>query len=645
MGNLSKIKREKMLDFLSKLREKYKDDSEMLIINDIELELTKTKYGLVWEEHEERVDIEIKTQVPVFTEIMEREITTNANLPYNFLLEGDNLHSLYLLEKTHKQKIDMALLDPPYNTGNKDFKYDDCYLSLDDDFKHSKWLSFMEKRLKIVHNLLTESGIIAIHIDENEFPQLRMLCDDLFGSKNYIGEFIWKARSGKGGTNSLIAMQHEYILCYAKNINKVNFRQDINVTSKEKLESLRQWGQGVYRKDRPTMFFPILNKGDEFKLPTIEEYNEIYVNNEFQDDYIKELQVKYELDGYEFILPYIDEEYGRWRKGYQGVQQLIDDKMLVVTLDKKGNKCIKKIIPADKKSTIAIDSILINHGSASTGTLQLKELFNNKKVFDTTKPVEVDEFLLELGVYNKPEAIILDCFAGSGTTAHAVMELNKKDCGNRKFILCTNNENEICEKVTYQKLKKLILGYNFNGKKDTVLFEKKLTLQSLKNADKILKEIDDIKTQNKDKFDEIVYPKNIDGVLRIIGRNKGNTKVDGLSANLKYYKTNYIDRFADDDKDAVTDELLQHMTEMVQLEHFIKIDKSNYMIVLTDNDMDEIEKDIDRLNKCKEIYISSRVLLTKTQETLFKSLGIELIYIPEYYFDKELREMGELCLC
>lgn len=110
MGNLSKIKREKMLDFLSKLREQYQDDCEILTINDIELELTKTKYGLVWEEHEERVDIEIKTQVPVFTEIMEREITTNVNLPYNFLLEGDNVHSLYLLEKTHKQKIDMVLL-------------------------------------------------------------------------------------------------------------------------------------------------------------------------------------------------------------------------------------------------------------------------------------------------------------------------------------------------------------------------------------------------------------------------------------------------------------------------------------------------------------------------------------------------------
>lgn len=645
MANLSKIKRERMLNFLNKLREQYEDYSDIITINDIELELTKNKYGLVWEEHEERVDIEMKTQVPVFSEIIEKEITTDSNLPYNFLLEGDNLHSLYLLEKTHKQKVDIALLDPPYNTGNRDFKYDDCYLSLDDDFKHSKWLSFMEKRLKIVFNLLKDSGMIIIHIDENEFSQLKMLCDDLFGSRNYIGEFIWKARSGKGGTNSLIAMQHEYILCYAKDINNVNFRQDINITEKEKLEHLRQWGQGVYREDRPTMFFPILKKGEEFKLPTIEEYNKIYTNGEFQDDYIEELKTKYESDGFEFILPYIDGTYGRWRKGYNGVQKLIDDKLLIVTSDKEGNKFIKKIIPADKKSTVAIDSILVNCGSASTGTRQLKELFDNKKVFDTTKPIEVEKFLLNLGVHDNPEAIILDCFAGSGTTGNAVMELNKEDGGNRKFILCTDNESQICEKVTYEKIKKLIQGYTFKGKKDTVLLEKKITLQSLKNADKILEEIEKIKEENKDKFDKINSPKISDGTLKMTGSKKQNNKVDGINANLKYYKTYYIDKLAEDDKDAVTDELLKHMVEMVQLEHFIKIDNSEYIIILTDNDMDAIEKDIDKLKKCKGMYVSSRVLLTKNQEMLFNNLGIELIYIPEYYFDRELRDMGELCLC
>lgn len=645
VGNSSEEKKKNMLHFLRELKAQYEDINSIYVINDIESSLTKTKHGLVWEEHEERVDVEIKTKVPVFSEVLEKEITTDSNLPYNFLLEGDNLHSLYLLEKTHKEKVDIALLDPPYNTGNKDFKYDDCYLSQDDDFKHSKWLSFMEKRLRIVYNLLKDSGMIIIHIDEKEFSQLKMLCDDLFGSRNYIGEFIWKARSGKGGTNSLIAMQHEYILCYAKNISNINFRQDVNITDKETLEHLRQWGQGVYRKDRPTMFFPILKKGGEFKLPTKEEYEKIYVDEVFQDDYLEELRKKYESNGFEFILPYTNGEYGRWRKGYNGVQELIDNKLLVVTLDKYGNKFIKKIIPADKESTVAIDSMLLDYGSASTGTLQLKELFDNKKVFDTTKPIEVEKFLLNLGVYNNPEAIVLDCFAGSGTTGHAVMELNKEDGGNRKFILCTNNESGICEKVTYEKLKKLIQGYTFKGKKDTILLEKKITLQSLKNANKILEEIEKVKLENNDKFDKINPPKIVNGVLKITGSNKQNNKVDGINANLKYYKTNYIDKLAEDDRDAVTDELLAHMVEMVQLEHFIKIDNSEYVIILTDNDVDNIEKNIECLKKCKGMYVSSRVLLTKSQEMLFNNLGIELIYIPEYYFDKELRDMGELCLC
>lgn len=641
MTNLSKLKRVRMLEFLNKLREEHGDDEAIIAINEIESELTSKKYGLVWEEHEERVDKEIRTKVPVFVDVCDREILTDPKLPFNFILEGDNLHSLYLLEKTHKNCIDIVLIDPPYNTGNKDFMYDDAYLGEDDDFKHSKWLSFMEKRLRIIYKLLKDSGMVIIHIDEHEFSQLKLLCDDLFGDSNYIGEFVWKARSGKGGTNSLIAAQHEYILCYAKNYSSVNFRQDITITEKEKLEHLRQWGQGVYRKDRPTMFFPILRKGDVFQLPTEEEYRNIYVDDEFQDEYLEELKNKYELQGYEFILPYIENEYGRWRKGYIGVKELIDSNLLVLEVDNKGNKVIKKVIPPDKESETAIDSLILNCGSASKGTLELKELFDNKKVFDTTKPVAIEKFLLNLGVYNKKDAIILDCFAGSGTTGNAVMEINKEDNGKRKFILCTNNQSEICEKVTYEKIKKLIYGYKFIGKKNSVLFEKKIALQDIKKADKLLKTVDEVVEKNKDKFDEIVT-KVTDGVVNVFGTKVYADKVEGIKANLKYYKTDYIDKFSYDEDYNVTDRLLNHMVEMVQLEHAIKIDNSQYIILLTDEDADKIEGDKQRLKSCKVIYISSQVLLTGSQIALFNKLGIELITIPEYYFNNELREVGEI---
>lgn len=163
------------------MREEHEDDEVLFSINKIESELTSIKYGLVWEEHEERVDKEIETKVPVFTEIKEREISSNGSLPYNFLLEGDNLHSLYLLEKTHKNKIDVIYIDPPYNRGKDDFIYDDNYVDEEDAFKHSKWLSFMSKRLNIAYKLLNSEGVIFISIDDNEMAQLKMLCDSIFG--------------------------------------------------------------------------------------------------------------------------------------------------------------------------------------------------------------------------------------------------------------------------------------------------------------------------------------------------------------------------------------------------------------------------------------------------------------------------------
>ena len=181
MANLSQLKREKMLAFLEKLKEQHTDDESLIALGEIEKELKLKKYGLVWEEHEEAVDVQMKTQIPVFTEVKEREIYADESGAYNFLLEGDNLHSLYLLEKTHKGKIDVAYIDPPYNTINREFMYNDCRIGEDDGFRHSKWISFMEERLRIAQKLMSERGCIFISIDDNEQAVLKMLCDEIFG--------------------------------------------------------------------------------------------------------------------------------------------------------------------------------------------------------------------------------------------------------------------------------------------------------------------------------------------------------------------------------------------------------------------------------------------------------------------------------
>lgn len=186
MPNLSQLKRQRMLAFLDKIKEEYKTDDEMLIaLGEIANALISKKYGLVWEQHEEKVDVAMQTSIPVFEEVLEREISVDPDKPYNFLLEGDNLHSLYLLEKTHKGAIDLIYIDPPYNTGEEDFIYDDNYVDANDSFRHSKWLSFMSVRLNIAKSLLAPHGFIFISIDDKEASQLKMLCDEIFGEGNY----------------------------------------------------------------------------------------------------------------------------------------------------------------------------------------------------------------------------------------------------------------------------------------------------------------------------------------------------------------------------------------------------------------------------------------------------------------------------
>ena len=577
--NLSKRRRDEMIETIKKIKEKIHDDNILRNLSEIEYELTKKKYGLIWEEHEERVDEELKTQIPTFEEVKNKEIICNKNDSFNFLLEGDNLHSLYLLEKTHKEKIDVIYIDPPYNTGNKDFIYDDKMVDNKDSFKHSKWLSFMNRRLEIAKKLLIQDGIIIIHIDENEISQLKILCDDIFGDMNFVGEFIWKARSGKSGTNSLIATEHEHILVYAKEILNINFYMQINKSNKVKTEQLRQWGQNVYREDRPTMFFPILEKNGSFSLPTDEEIKKIYIGNKkFDDIFLTKLIEKYKTKQYNVILPMIDNSYGRWRKGLEGIKQLIKDNLLVLVKNDK-EFSVKKMIPNGSITKTAISSIIDNLGTASTGTVELKDIFNGKKVFNTTKPLTIAKYLINLGVYNKTDAIILDFFAGSGTTAQAVLELNKEDNGNRKFILCTNNENSICEDITYERIKTVITG-----------------------------------------------------------KRKDNTEYsEEINANLKYYRTTYIPKI-NTEQENIHENLLFNIKNLIQLENGINVDDKKVKVILKEEKIDQFSENKEDVKACEKLYISSDVLLTAKQNTILKNNEVEVYIIPEYYFDRELRE-------
>lgn len=222
MQNLSQKKRQRMFDFLEKIKSMHREDEKALIaIGEIENELIEKKYGLVWEKYVEKVDEDIKNNVPVFKEIKDKSIKAGEDDTCNFLLEGDNLHSLKLLEKTHKNKIDVIYIDPPYNRGKNDFVYDDKFINSDDAFKHSKWLSFIYERLVIAKKLLNKNGAIFISIDDNEQAPLKMLCDEIFGSNNFLGIIIQNKQNSKNDSID-IQKNHEYIIVYRKQCNYIS---------------------------------------------------------------------------------------------------------------------------------------------------------------------------------------------------------------------------------------------------------------------------------------------------------------------------------------------------------------------------------------------------------------------------------------
>lgn len=183
----------------------------------IEMLRKQKKYGLVWEDKPEDVEERLREELPMLIEDTDKAIiSTDTDAPNHILIEGDNLEALTALAYTHEGNIDVIYIDPPYNTGNKDFVYNDKFVDSEDSYRHSKWLSFMNKRLRIAKQLLSDKGVIFISIDDNEHAQLKLLCDEVFGLNNLCGNIIWRKKSGGGQTDAFFVTEHEYILVYRK---------------------------------------------------------------------------------------------------------------------------------------------------------------------------------------------------------------------------------------------------------------------------------------------------------------------------------------------------------------------------------------------------------------------------------------------
>ncbi len=546
--NLSQQRRAELLSHIEEIRaflkkSHYDENARQLAsyLNELEREVKGKKYGLVFEEHKESIDETLENHLPVLTE--EKDLFVDNGGELNFLLEGDNLASLKLLEKTHKGKIDVIYIDPPYNTGNS-FIYDDHIIDESDSFKHSKYSSFIYERLEIAKKLLSDNGFIFISIDDKELSVMRLICDEIFGEQRFLTTIGWEKRTKCQNTKTakkMLQPKIEYILVYRNFDARAEFNchvigekeyPDSDGNGAYRLEEIGQMGASGIR-GRGSMIFPILG-----------------------------------------ILP---REGNQWKLGSDTIKEFQDRGDLL----SDSGKVYRKIRPTDESSeTIKPFWALFSaeqFGTAESAKAELSKILGTKEHgFETVKTIQMLEELVFQST--KEYATILDFFAGSGTTAQAVLECNKDYGGHRRFILCTNNENSICRDITYERLKTVITGK----------------------------------------------------------RKDGSEYSEGLPGSLKYFKVDFVE-ITEKEYYEYADKLLLHVRELVELENAVNFEgNSRLAIVLTDEELEaffaQTLKQVQGNGEVKTLYLGHDLLLSKEEKSLLKKRGIQVKIIPQYYY-------------
>lgn len=392
----------------------------------------KNAFGLVFERQSEDAILNRKTTVPVLVEDKSKFIDNSGQ--DNMLLIGDNFDSLTNLLQTHRGKIDVIYIDPPYNTGNEDFIYNDNYVSPEDSFRHSKWLSFMENRLLLAKELLSENGVVFVSIDDNEQATLRLLLGLTFGEGN-VEQMVWHKvgdDSGRMKVTKRFRREHEYILVCYKNISNIEFSK--------------------YEAER--------NYKNEYTNPDQDP------RGAYKQGIISHTENKSKVNGknyFEVITPSGRIVKRQWRVTQEEFNKLVEDNRIYFGKSGDSIPSLKVFIAEMKMETPM--SIISELGTAKSAGIKLREILG-EGTFNYPKPVELIKRLIHISTANRKDAVMLDFFAGSGTTGHAVLELNQEDGGNRQFILCTNDEAGIGETVTYERIKRVITGKDWSDGKE-----------------------------------------------------------------------------------------------------------------------------------------------------------------------------------
>ena len=609
--NISKLKRDDLLDKINQIHkyiaESPQDENTgklLTYLSELERDVNGKKYGLVFEEHREEIDDILDRNTPVLTENKDLFIDNGGEM--NFLIEGDNIASLKLLEKTHKGKIDLIYIDPPYNTGIKDFIYDDDYVDKEDGFKHSKWISFMMKRLEIARKLLTEEGVIFIQISDIELAQLRLICDSVFGEENFLNIISVNMKNIAGASggreDKKFKKNCEYILIYAKNYDVLpifngafDYEEIGDLVQRYRDENI-SWKYTTALVDPGEKIYigsTVDGEGDEIKIYKRSNYNIKSVSKLIKEENlsekdiyskyshcifqtampqssirprvmekVKELGVKSDLFSIEYI-PKSGKNKGKlYEQFYKGKNFRLFAWLRDVSEEIDG-KLYKKTLQGTYWNYIAGTKNLTKEGNV--------EFPNGKKPLDLMKRI--------VYLYPNKNSIVLDFFAGSGSTGHAVISQNMEDNGNRKFILCTNNQNNICREKTYQRLSNVIQGY----------------------------------VTEKGKI------------------------FNSMPASLKYYKVDYVP-ISDRMYYEYADELLVHIRELVELENGVNFTGNKEIaIVLTEEELDKFITDIDSFSSCKKIYMGHDLLPSEEQEIVIAEHKIKVNVIPDYYY-RDLQE-------
>jgi len=519
---------------------------------------SRKKYGLVWDEEKvkEKFEKDAENALPVLEEVKSKEIKTDLNKPTNILIEGDNYHALSVLNFTHQGKIDVIYIDPPYNRGTNDFKYNDRFVEKEDSYRHSKWLSFMDKRLRLAKKLLKDNGVMFISIDDNEYANLKLLCDEIF-SEDLVETYIWCLQDKTEGSfvktsKSTVRKEHEYILaCFKSQVKFGKYKTEKNFSEGSFLnpddDPKGSWFSGNISRNgikstTGSKYFTI-------KTPTGKKYTRNWtLSKKEYEDLVSKGEIYFSKNG-------------------DGVPRL-------------------KIYKSSETYSIQ-SSLFTDVHTSITGKNELKDIFDGEVPFDYPKPSDLIKRLIEISTPSN-KSIILDFFAGTGTTGYAVLKMNKDDNGNRTFILCTNDEEKICSEICYPRVKKAIYGYE---------------------------------------------------------KLKGD-KVKELGGNLKYFKTKFVKNASN--KDDFKIRITKECTEMLCLREgvFDEIKKANnYQIFQQNNktlavyysldhkDLNTLKNELDKISGKKILYCFTLDPLGLDKNNFLEWKNISLEPIPQKILD------------